>query len=313
MALPNDFHSRAYMERNSVVTYLADGGASIAAQLVGSGLIGVREGLETGIVVMILVAFLVKSGRRDALKWVWLGVGIAVLMVAAIFLVIHYGTSTITGITAELVAGLASLVAVVIVTGMVLWMRTASRTISGDLRSGMATALAGGPLPIAMLSFLAVGREGVETALLMVGYAENSAGSVWPLAGLLIGIVIAVGLTVMLYFGALRINFAVFFKLTGVLLILVAAGILAYAVRALQTVGWLPGLDSTAFDISQHVDLSSWYGAVLAGIFNFRPDPTVLQAGAWVVYAVVVLALFLRPTPAVPSPAAPDTVGARQS
>ncbi|HEX5144050.1 MAG TPA: iron uptake transporter permease EfeU [Mycobacterium sp.] len=296
-----------------MVTYLADGGASIAAQLVGSGLIGVREGLETGIVVMILVAFLVKSGRRDALKWVWLGVGIAVLMVAAIFLVIHYGTSTITGITAELVAGLASLVAVVIVTGMVLWMRTASRTISGDLRSGMATALAGGPLPIAMLSFLAVGREGVETALLMVGYAENSAGSVWPLAGLLIGIVIAVGLTVMLYFGALRINFAVFFKLTGVLLILVAAGILAYAVRALQTVGWLPGLDSTAFDISQHVDLSSWYGAVLAGIFNFRPDPTVLQAGAWVVYAVVVLALFLRPTPAVPSPAAPDTVGARQS
>lgn len=281
-----------------MVTYLADGGASIAAQLVGSGLIGVREGLETGIVVMILVAFLVKSARRDALKWVWLGVGAAVTMVAAIFLVVHYGTSTITGITAELVAGIASLFAVVIVTGMVLWMRTASRTISGDLRSGMATALAGGPLPIMMLAFLAVGREGVETALLMVGYAENTAGSIWPLVGLLIGIVVAVGLTVLLYFGALRINFAVFFKITGVVLIVVAAGILGYAVRALQTVGWLQGLGSTAFDVSGHIDLSSWYGAVLSGIFNFRPDPTVLQLIAWVVYLVVVLALFLRPTPA---------------
>jgi len=286
-----------------VVTYLADGGASIAAQLVGSGLIGVREGLETGIVVMILVAFLVKSGRRDALKWVWLGVGAAVVMVAAIFLIIHYGTSTITGMTAELVAGIASLVAVVIVTAMVLWMRTASRTIAGDLKSGMANALAGGPLAITMLAFLAVGREGVETALLMVGYAENTAGSMWPLAGLLIGVVVAVGLTVLLYFGALQINFAVFFKFTGALLIVVAAGILAYAVRALQTVGWLPGLQSMAFDISHRIDLSSWYGAVLSGIFNFRPDPTVLQVIAWVVYLVVVMTLFLRPTPA-PTPKA---------
>ncbi len=288
-----------------MVSYLADGGASIAAQLVGSGLIGLREGLETGIVVMILVAFLVKSGRRDALKWVALGVGAAVAMVAGIFLVVHYGTSTITGVTAELVAGLASLVAVVIVTGMVLWMRTAARTISGELKADMATAVAGGPLPIVALSFLAVGREGLETALLMVGYAENTAGSSWPLVGLLLGVAAAVGVTVLLYFGALRINFAIFFKYTGVLLIVVAAGILAYGVRALQTAGWLPGLQSTAFDLSAAFDLSSWYGAVLSGIFNFRPDPTVLQVVAWVSYVVVVLSLFLRPVRNPVSPAEP--------
>ena len=156
-------------------------------QLVGSGLIGLREGLETGIVVMILVAFLVKADRRDALKWVWLGVAAAVLMVAVIFGVIHYGTSTVTGLTAELIAGIASLVAVVIVTGMVLWMRTASRSISSDLRAGMEKALGVGPLAVTSLAFLAVGREGVETALLMVGYAENTAGSPWPLIGLLLG------------------------------------------------------------------------------------------------------------------------------
>lgn len=290
------------------MVYLADGGVSIAAQLVGSGLIGLREGLETGIVVMILVAFLVKTGRRDALTWVWLGVGAAIAMVAAVFLGIHYGTSTVTGVTAELIAGIASLVAVVIVTGMVLWMRTASRTISGELRAGMAAAVAGGPWAIVTLAFLAVGREGVETALLMVGYAENTAGSGLPLAGLLAGIAVAVALTVLLYLGALRINFTVFFKLTGVLLIVVAAGILAYGVRALQTAGWLPGLQFTAFDVTPRFDLSSWYGAVLQGIFNFRPDPTVLQVIAWLGYLSVVLTLFLRPVrpPQQPAPAATD-------
>jgi high-affinity iron transporter len=278
---------------------------SIATQLFGSGLIGLREGLEAGIVVMILAAFLVKAQRRDALKWVWLGVGIAVAMVAAIFLVIHYGTSTVTGLTAEIIAGVASLVAVAIVTAMVLWMRKAARTISHDLKAGMEKALVAGPVAVLTLAFFAVGREGVETALLMVGYAENTAGSVWPLIGLLLGIVAAAVLTVLLYFGAVRLDFAKFFKYTGVFLIIVAAGILGYGVHALQVGGVLPGGSALAFDISDSYDASSWYGTVFAGIFNFRPDPTILQAVAWIVYVVVVLFLFLRPvSPPKPVPAA---------
>lgn len=280
---------------------LADGAGapSIAVQLAGSGLIGVREGLESGIVVMILVAFLVKSDRRDSLKWVAVGVLTAVVLVAAIFFGIHYGTSTVSGLTAELIAGVSSLLAVVIVTWMVLWMRTAARGISGELRADMTRALSVGPVAVTSLAFLAVGREGVETALLMVGYAENTAGSSWPLLGLLLGIAVAALITVLMYVGSLRINFATFFKYTGVLLIIVAAGILAYGVRALQTAGWLPGLSNTAFDVSPQFELSSWYGAVLQGIFNFRPDPTVLQVVAWSVYVAIVLSLFLRPQPAV--------------
>ncbi|MEV5650652.1 iron uptake transporter permease EfeU [Nocardia sp. NPDC052254] len=268
---------------------------SIAAQLFGSGLIGVREGLETGIVVMILVAFLVKSDRRGALTFVAIGVGGAIAMVVAIFAVVHYGTSTVSGVAAELISGIASLAAVIIVTWMVLWMRTASRSISGELKAGMSKALELGPLAVISLAFLAVGREGVETALLMVGYAENTAGSAWPLIGLLGGIAIAALLTVLLYFGAVRIDFATFFRYTGVLLIVVAAGILAYGIRALQTAGWLPGLSNTAFDISSWFSMSSWYGTVAQGVFNFRADPTVLQLAAWALYVIAVLALFLRP------------------
>ncbi|MGU3431995.1 iron uptake transporter permease EfeU [Actinomycetes bacterium M1A6_2h] len=269
---------------------------SIATQMFGSGLIGVREGLETGIVVMILIAFLVKADRRDALKWVWTGVAGAVAMVAIIFFAIHYGTSTVTGLTAEIIAGAASLVAVVIVTGMVLWMRSAARSISGNLKSNMARALELGPASVLLLAFLAVGREGVETALLMVGYAENTGGSSWPLLGLLLGVVVAVVLTVLLYFGTIRIDFAKFFRYTGVLLVFVAAGILAYGLRALQTGGVLPGGSTVAFDVSGSWDSSSWYGTLVAGIFNVRPDPTLLQAVAWALYLAVVLTLFLRPT-----------------
>lgn len=292
------------------VVLAAASAPGVATQIAGSALIGVREGLETGIVVMILVAFLVKSDRRDALRWVWTGVLAAVVMVVAVFAVIHWGTSTVTGLTAEIVAGVASLVAVAIVTTMVLWMRSAAATISGSLRTGLTRALDVGPLAIVALSFLAVGREGIETALLMVGYAENAAGSPWPLIGLLVGVAVAAALTVALYVGAIRIDLARFFRWTGVALIAVAAGILGYGIRALQIGGVVPGGGAVAVDLTSWWDAGSWYGTLVAGVLNLRPDPTVLQLAAWATYLVVVLTLFLRPTrapaarSATPAPAA---------
>lgn len=270
----------------------AGGGPSIYTQMFGSALIGLREGLETGIVVMVLVAFVVKTDRRDALKWIWAGVGAAIAMTLVVFLVIHFGTSTMTPLAAETIAGVASLVAVGIVTFMVLWMSEASSHISADLKSGMSKALLAGGASVLGLAFLAVGREGFETALLMVGYAESVSGGLWPLLGLVVGILAAVVLTVLIYRGAIRMNLSVFFTYTGLFLIVVAAGILTYGIRALQTVGWLPGLGNIAFDVSGTYDASSWYGTVLGGIFNVRPDPTVLQVLVWIVYVVVVTAIF---------------------
>jgi high-affinity iron transporter len=269
-------------------------GPGVSSQLFGSALIGLREGLETAIVVTILVAFLVKSDRRDALKWVWIGVAAAIAMTAGVFLVIHYGENTISGLAAEAIAGVASLLAVAIVTTMVLWMKKAAATISGDLRGDMARALETGGLAVMTLAFLAVGREGVETALFMVGFAE--AKTAWPLVGLVVGVLVAVVIAFGMYAGAVRINLAKFFSYTGAFLVVVAAGILSYGIHALQTVGWLPGLANKAFDISSWFDWSSWYGEIIQGVFNVQPDPTWLQLGAWLVYLVIVLTLFLRPT-----------------
>jgi high-affinity iron transporter len=279
-------------------------GPSVSTQIFGSLLIGLREGLEAAIVVSILVAFLVKSERRDALKWVWLGVGAAILMTIGVFLGIQFGSNTISGLGAEAIAGVASLIAVAIVTTMVLWMKKAAASLSGELRGEMSRALETGGVAVAILAFLAVGREGVETALFMVGYAE--AETLWPLTGLIIGVLIAAAIAYGMYAGAVRINLTKFFKYTGVLLIVVAAGILSYGIGALQTVGWLPGLSSRAFDISSWFDWSAWYGEVIQGVFNVTPTPTVLQLVCWLAYLVIVLVLFLRPTRSA-APAATPT------
>jgi high-affinity iron transporter len=274
---------------------------NITSQLFGSGLIGLREGLEAAIIVTILVALLVKAERRDALKWVWLGVTAAIAMTVAVFLVIQFGEDTISGLAAEAIAGIASLVAVAIVTTMVLWMKKAAASMSGELRSDMQRALETGSLAVLALAFLAVGREGVETALFMVGYAE--AQTAWPLIGLVVGVLAAAAIAYGMYAGAVRVNLSKFFRYTGVFLIVVAAGILSYGVGALQTVGWLPGLSNKAFDISAGFNWSSWYGEIIQGVFNFTPTPTVLQFALWLAYLVIVLTIFLRPMKA---PAKPD-------
>jgi len=216
------------------------------------------------------------------------------VMTVGVFLAIQYGTYTVKDLAAEAIAGVASLVAVAIVTSMVLWMRKASAGLSGELREGMSRALEAGALAVFMLAFLAVGREGFETALFMVGYAE--AETAWPLLGLLVGVLLAAGIAWGMYAGAVRINLAKFFKYTGAFLIVVAAGILSYGIGALQTVGWLPALGGRAFDISSWFNWSSWYGEIIQGVFNITPTPTVLQLVLWLAYLAIVLTLFLRPT-----------------
>ena len=276
--------------------------------LASNALIGLREGLEAALVVVILVAFLVKTDRRWALRHVWTGVGVAVALSVALGALLTYGTKQLTFEAQELIGGSASIIAVVFVTFMVFWMKSASRTISGELKGKLDKALDMGPLAIALVAFLGVGREGLETAIFFYATTEAAGqGNNQPLIGWVIGLGGAVVLGWLIYRGAVKINLAIFFRYTGILLVLVAAGILAYGIHDLQEAGFLPGLTTLAFDVSATVDPGSWYATLLKGIFNFTPATTVLQAIAWVLYVGIVLTLFLRPArPAAPAvPAAP--------
>lgn len=270
-------------------------------------LIGLREGLEASLVVSILATFLVRSGHRDRMRYVWYGVSAAVAVAVAGWALLQF----ITALTAksfvaqETIGGIMSILAVGFVTWMIFWMRKASRSIAGELRERLGQALEIGPRAIVVLAFLAVFREGIETAFIVYASAAT-ATTATPFVGVLLGLVSAVVLGVLIYQGAVKVNLAVFFKWTGAILVLVAAGILAYGFHDLQEANLLPGLHTLAFDISQVVAPDSWYGVLLKGIFNFNPAPTVIELTVWLLYLVPVLLLYFRPIRSnAPAPTVP--------
>jgi high-affinity iron transporter len=260
-------------------------------------LIGLREGLEAALIVSVLVAYLVKSGRSQLLPRIWLGVAIAVAVSLAFGAILTFGPRGLTFEAQELIGGVLSIIAVGFVTWMIFWMAKAARSMSGQLRLQVDRASDARPWSLVVVAMLAVGREGLETALFLwaaTQAASRGAGTgASPLFGAALGLLLAVGLGYAIYRGALKINLTRFFTWTGVFLILVAAGVLAYGVHDLQEAGVLPGLNNLAFDVSTAVPPTSWYGTLLKGIFNFSPATTVLEAAAWLLYAIPTMTLFL--------------------
>ena len=273
-------------------------------------LIGLREGLEASLVVVILIAYLVKSDRRHLLPRIWSGIAVAVGVSLAFGALLTWGPRSLTFEAQEAIGGFLSIIAVGFVTWMVFWMARHARGLSGELRGKIDVAAGAGRASLAIVAALAVGREGLETALFLwaATQAATSAGasSVSPLLGALLGILTAVAMGYAFYKGVLKINLSKFFTWTGAILIVVAAGVLAYGFHDLQEAGLLPGLNSLAFDVSGTIAPTSWLGTFLKGIFNFSPATTWLELTAWVLYVVPTLTIFLRRvrTPASP-PAAP--------
>ncbi|MFE2145649.1 iron uptake transporter permease EfeU [Streptomyces sp. NPDC059456] len=274
----------------------------------GNFLIGLREGLEASLVVCILVAYLVKTGNSRQLPPLWAGVGIAVALSLAFGALLQFGSSTLTFQAKEALGGSLSVLSVALVTWMVFWMRRTARHLKSELQDKLDAALAVGTGALVITSFFAVGREGLETSLFIWTAVQATGDGVRPLIGALMGLATSVVLGWLFYKGALRINLAKFFRWTGVMLVIVAAGVLAYGIHDLQEAALLPGLHSLAFDISTTLPPDSWYGTLLKGVFNFQPDPTVLQAVVWGLYLVPVMAFFLAPersgSAARPKPAA---------
>ncbi|MEV1018831.1 iron uptake transporter permease EfeU [Streptomyces sp. NPDC050264] len=259
-------------------------------------LIGLREGLEASLIVCILVAYLVKTDRRDALKPVWLGVGAAVFVALAFGAGLEFGSQEMTFKAQEALGGSLSIVAVGLVTWMVFWMRRTARHLKTELGDRLETALRTGTAALVVTAFLAVGREGLETSLFVwTAVHATSNGTMEPVAGALLGLATAVLLGWLFYRGALRINLAKFFTWTGAMLVVVAAGVLAYGFHDLQEADFIGGLNNLAFDISGTIAPDGWLGTLLKGVLNFQPDPTVLQVVVWLVYLVPTLALFFAP------------------
>jgi high-affinity iron transporter len=276
----------------------------------GNYLIGLREGLEASLVVVILIAYLVKTDRRHLLPRIWGGVAAAVLISLAFGALLTFGPRSLTFQAQEGLGGILSIIAVGFVTWMVFWMARHARGLSGELRGKIDTAAESGRASLVVVAFLAVGREGLETALFLWSAAQATGSSESAgLVGGVLGILTAVVMGYFFYKGVLKINLAKFFRYTGMILIVVAAGVLSYGVHDLQEAGILPGLYNLAFDVSNQVPVSSWYGTLLKGTVNFTPNTTWLQAVAWVLYLVPTMTVFVLRTRA-PRPAAPTATTA---
>lgn len=261
-------------------------------------LIGLREGLEASLVVVILVAYLVKSDRRALIPSIWTGVAAAVGISLAFGALLTFGPKGLTFEAQEAIGGGLSIVAVGFVTWMIFWMARSARTLSSDLRGSVDRAAEAGRGALVFMAMLAVGREGLETALFLwaatKAAARDHASTTAPLVGALLGILTAVAIAALIHRGALKLNLGTFFTWTGGLLIFVAAGVLAYGVHDLQEARILPGLNDTAFDVSGVVDPNGLFAALVKGFFNLSPVMTVLEVGVWLTYVVVVLTLFVR-------------------
>jgi high-affinity iron transporter len=270
-------------------------------------LIGLREGLEAALVVGILVAYVVRTGERHRLPPIWAGVVTAALASIGVGALLTFTSNSLSFEAQEAFGGVMSIIAVAFVTWMVFWMRRQARHLKGELHGKVDAALAGGTLALAVMAFVAVGREGLETALFL--WAAQSAGEgASPLTGAVLGLLTATTIGWLLYKGSVRIDLAKFFRITGAGLIVVAAGVLAYAMHDLWEAGIIDVLSSEAFDVTGAIPPSSWYGTLLRGIFNFRPDMTWLEVVAWTAYVVPVMFLFFRPSRSTATRPAPTPV-----
>ncbi|MER5533919.1 iron uptake transporter permease EfeU [Streptomyces mirabilis] len=273
-----------------------------------SFLIGLREGLEAGLIVSVLVATLVRSDQRARLPHVWTGVAAAIGLSMSFGAVLTFTAANLPGKSQEAFGGTLSLVAVVFVTAMVFWMRRSARTFSGEIKQKVTAALGMGAGVLIATSFLAVGREGLETALFLWTTAQAAGSSSGPLAGAAVGLLIAAALCWGLYRRVLHINLTRFFSITGAVLIVIAAGVLGYGMRDLQEATVIPGGTSYAFDLSAHLDPASWYVTVVQGTLNLTPQMTWLQVGVYGAYLAIVMTLFVRGVRGA-APAKPVPVG----
>jgi high-affinity iron transporter len=252
-----------------------------------SFVITLREGVEAALIVGIVAAFLVRQGRRDALRPMWVGVGIALGICAAAAVGLRLGGQELPERGQEGLETVVSLIAVGFVSYMIVWMRRHARGLRTVLEGEAATALAtGSAIGLVTMAFLAILREGFETAVFLLAIFQDTSNPGAAGTGGLLGLVAAVALGVALYRGGVKLNLSRFFRATGFVLVLVAAGLLATAAHTAHEAGWLSSLQGQALDLSWLVKPGEVSGSLLTGMLGLQPKPTVGEALAYLIYAV---------------------------
>ncbi len=258
--------------------------------------IALREGVEASLIIGIIAAFLVKEGRRDTLRQMWVGVGIAIALCLAVAVALRVVKQDLPETGQASLETVVGLVAVAAVTYMIVWMRRHARGIKAALEGSAASALAtGSTTALVAMAFLAVLREGFETSAFLLAAFQDATDTTAAGAGAVLGLVAAVAIGIGLYRGGVRINLARFFRITGLVLVFVAAGLLATAVHTAHEAGWFNGLQGQALNLTWLVQPGTISGSLLTGMLGLQPEPTIGEALVYVLYALPMALYVLWP------------------
>jgi high-affinity iron transporter len=264
-----------------------------------------REGLEAALITGIVATYLTQTGRSSWLPAVWVGVFLAIALSLFVGAGLQLASASFPQKAQELFEAAVGAIAVVVLVWMVFWMRKAARSIKAELHDSIDAALSGGSgqgWALIGMVFFAVAREGLESIFFLLAIFQQSTGPGAPAAALA-GILVAAAMGYAIYVGGARLNLRLFFRWTGVFILIVAAGLFASILGNLHEAGLWNELQERAYDLSAILPEASPLGAVLAGIFNYMEAPTVGQAIAYIGFLAITLYLFLRPMPAPPRPA----------
>ncbi len=257
--------------------------------MLGTFVIGLREGLEASLIVGIIAAFLARSGRRDLLRSMAIGVTAAILLCAAVAVTLEVISADLPRRQQEGLETVIGLVAVVMVTYMIVWMRRHSRALRHDLEGAAAAALrSGSGSALVVMAFLAVLREGLETSVFLLAAFNASTSGADAAIGAALGVLVAVGLGWGIYRGGVRLNLARFFRITGVVLVFVAAGLLATAAHTAHEAGWLDVGQQSTVDLSAVVRPGSVQASLFTSVLGVQPRPVAIELIAWLAYVIPV-------------------------
>lgn len=268
-----------------------------------SGLItGLREGVEAALIVAIVLAYLAKTGNARYFPRIWLGAGAAIVLSVLVGAVLVATVGEMPEPYEQIFEGAVMVLAAGVVTWMLFWMRRQAATVGAELRSAVDRALTEqtGILGLAVLAFTAVIREGIETSLFLVGQlqaasGQGDAGALSVLVGAVIGLAMAVALGYGFYRGSRLLDLRAFFRVTGVLLVFIAAGLLSHAVHEFVEIGWIPFGTEPAFDLSVVLPDDVGVGLFLRALFGYSASPEFIALLVHLGYIAIVLPLFLRP------------------
>jgi len=258
--------------------------------------IGLREGLEAALIVGIIAAFLGQQGRKDALRQVWFGTAVAVAICVGVAIVLQVISSDLPQRQQEGLETVVGALAVCLVTYMIIFMRRHARGLKKDLEGATASALASGSSrALVAMAFLAVLREGFETAVFLLAtfQAAGNASTSW--LGAVLGIALAAAMGYAIYKGGVRLNLARFFRVTGLVLVVVAAGLVMTAFHTASEAGWLTAGQAQAFDLSWLVRPGTPVSSLLTGVLGIQPFPVWIEVIAWLAYLIPMVLIVAWP------------------